>query len=140
MKYSLFTLTLLLFLSCKLKKSVSSTDSIQAENTASQEEVNMVMEPPVVNENQADLVISFYSPGDGINYKAKADLDSYLSKNKEIVFSTHNWGREGEIDYCFDLKSLNYKTKQKVLTEIKQLIGVQNKVRYMVNSECYHKN
>lgn len=67
------------------------------------------------------LSVSFISIGAGIDRKAKPQYSKYIiefaQKNKiklncEIV----NWGREGEVDYCFELTELDEKQQELFLT------------------------
>lgn len=48
--------------------------------------------------------ISFLSYGTGIDYRQKTVLDSLVNlyaASCNIIYYKKNWGREGEIDYCF---------------------------------------
>src|SRR6185503_10536349 len=57
------------------------------------------------------LIVSFYSICCGINGEAKEKVDEFVSnyerdKRTRLARETVNWGREGEIDYCFRLSGL----------------------------------
>ncbi len=85
------------------------------------------------------FTISFYSIGTGIDQGAKNLVDntinSYKKKGHPIICTTSQWGREGEIDYCFTLQNLApeiYKTLGNELST--QLNGKQ--VHIKEKTEC----
>lgn len=88
------------------------------------------------------LVVSFYSPGDGINgdaVKAAFNLKGrFEEENKvKIVYYTVPWGREGEVDFCFDLKLLNNtKLADEFVAKVKAEIGTMAKVNIYENKVC----
>jgi hypothetical protein len=54
----------------------------------------------------AQLVVSFASMGAGIDAKARQQFLEHLTwfntkHNIELMYDKKNWGREGEVDYCF---------------------------------------
>lgn len=86
-----------------------------------------------------DVVVVFVSPGDGIDYKAKHQLDEYLSKFKYIKFEIIPWGREGEIDYCIQFLSKNEHEREDFKNGLKKLFTGNPKVVITENSKCRHK-
>ena len=55
--------------------------------------------------NTSNLIVSFVSEGEGIDRKSLIDFENFIKKYKTVnschlEFKTHNWGREGELDYC----------------------------------------
>jgi predicted RND superfamily exporter protein len=55
------------------------------------------------------LVVSFISIGSGIDYKQipvfENDIKEFNKKDTcKLTYSTKNWGREGERDYCLSFK------------------------------------
>ena len=90
------------------------------------------------------LIVSFYSICCGINGKAKEQLDEFISnyeKEKRIGLAreTVNWGREGEIDYCFKLSGLPSKERNRVVSKIKALVNGSELVRIQENARCNNK-
>ncbi len=93
------------------------------------------------NENNALIIdsftVSFYSPGNGINQKAKEAYDSFLTeKYAQLQFETILWGREGEIDYCFSNIALSEKNKTRFLQETKDLLSEFDRINIIENEAC----
>jgi hypothetical protein len=83
------------------------------------------------------LIVSFYSPGNGIDHKALALFSAdILSKNESITYSTVSWGREGERDYCFQLAELSAAEQVAFVEEVNTLLGSVKRVRILENQEC----
>lgn len=102
----------------------------------------------VEDEKQADmkyrLVVSFISIGEGPDFNAKAGLDRIVSewekqKGKLLKQEQFPWGREGEVDYCFQLSELNVADQQSFVNEIKSSIGTSKLVQISENQPCMHK-
>lgn len=84
---------------------------------------------PAVDSTQLDrLVVSFISKGAGIDYAAQANLDKWLSKHADVKCSKVSWGREGEVDYVFDLKTRDAAAQKDVVKEVRTLIGANQNV------------
>lgn len=117
-------------------------------DTSSQPEQNG-QEPQNSNsegDNKADkgeqygLVISFYSPGNGINRKAKTDYDAFLEGFKgKVDVEQVRWGREGEIDYCLKLSNLSAAEKKDFIARSRQLLEKADRVNITENTGCVHK-
>lgn len=91
----------------------------------------------VALEATSRLIVSFYSPGNGIDRKAKAKFDTFLSDYKPtLAYSSTKWGREGEIDYCFDLKELSPEQQEAFVASAKELLSGSKKVRFSENELC----
>lgn len=61
---------------------------------------------PADSNNHCRLVVSFISKGEGIDLDAKGKFDKWLAKdNGGFTYTTVNWGREGEMNYCFNMAS-----------------------------------
>lgn len=83
------------------------------------------------------LIVSFYSPGNGIDHRALALFSAdILSKNENITYSTVSWGREGERDYCFQLAELSAEEQVAFVEEVNTLLGSVKRVRILENQEC----
>mgnify|MGYP006902761593 FL=1 len=107
--------------SCTLLKGEKDTDSVEE----------------VVNEETSRFIVSFYSPGNGIDRPAKTKFDKFLGDfEPAITYSTTRWGREGEVDYCFDLEELNAEEQEAFIEEVKQLLAKSKKVRFSENELC----
>ncbi len=99
--------------------------------------------PFALNYNQAnyDLIISFYSKGEGIDQKSKDKFDEFLAnfENKNNLQNYKyavSWGREGEIDYCLNLTRLSAENKEKFIKEAKNLRQDSDLVHLSENAPC----
>lgn len=96
---------------------------------------------PAKNNAIADLSVSFYSIAYGINHSAETALKNLIStfENEESVQLSVNsvrWGREGEIDYCFDLSNLSESQRENFISRTTELLTNSELVRIMQNEPC----
>ncbi len=87
------------------------------------------------------LSVSFISYGTGIDFETKKIFNDYISnyeiKNKiKLSYEIVNWGREGEIDYCFKLSELKSKQQEKFIADLKETLKNSKLVRYTENKPC----
>lgn len=54
-----------------------------------------------VAEERFDLVVVFFSPGDGTDAKAEAALDAIAASWPKVRHASYAWGKEGEHNECF---------------------------------------
>ncbi len=118
------------FFSCKGFKTIQ-----QAKNNQSKEQISDTI---------YHFNISFISIGSGIDGKAKERFlafvnDFQIKRNILIEMETVNWGREGEIDYCFKLTQLNSDEQAKFISDTKELLKTSKLVRYSQNIPCKNK-
>ena len=86
------------------------------------------------------LVVSFFSPGNGINRQAKTDYDTFLEDYKgKVEVEQVRWGREGEIDYCLKLSSLSAAEKKDFIAKSRQVLEKSDRVNITENAACVHK-
>ncbi len=86
------------------------------------------------------LVVSFISTGGGIDIAAQTNLDKWLSKHPEIKYAQNQWGREGEVDYCFISLGTTAEAQNKAVSDVKTLVGSNAKVLMKENKVCTHKH
>lgn len=88
----------------------------------------------------ANLVVSFYSKGSGIDYELANQFDDMLNKKMnqdQLVFSKKGWGREGETDFCINVNSsFSKKEKAELITEIKLYVSKSTLVHLKEDAEC----
>jgi len=87
------------------------------------------------------FTVSFISIGAGTDVSAKTAYDTYIEnfakQNKvKLIYDKVNWGREGEMDYCFDLSPLKADVKALFIEETKRLLASSKLVRYAENTSC----
>ena len=85
------------------------------------------------------LVVSFFSIGEGIDGKTKAEFENFLNNYpKKINYHPSHWGREGETDYCLLLSELSSEEQASFISQAKELLSNSNKIHISENSECVH--
>jgi hypothetical protein len=93
-----------------------------------------------LNESQKEtsrFIVSFYSPGNGIDHEMKSKYQSFLTENySTISYNTAKWGREGEVDLCFDLAEWSEKDQIHFINESKDLLSSSDKVNFYENKAC----
>lgn len=94
--------------------------------------------------DSSDLVITFSSRGEGINANSVETLHSFIDEFESqyvvsIEVNINNWGREGERDYCFNLKNLNNKNKKIFIADAKVLLEKKKLVTITENRLCSKK-
>lgn len=85
--------------------------------------------------------VSFYSKGRGVDKTARQQFSTFLAdfqlKNDvTLVVNTSQWGREGEIDYCFKLSELNADKQKAFIAETKEKLKSSTLVHYQENATC----
>jgi len=104
-------------------------------------EVNEKLSGDIVSSEKVQyrFIASFYSPGDGVDHKIKKMYLEFLNKSyPKIVFITKSWGREGEVDLYFTLKTLDSSSQEKFVKESKEILGKSAKVNIYENSSAKH--
>jgi len=105
------------------------------------ESINLNEIPAAMNDSLFDFTVSFWSPGDGIDFTtAKLFLDwlnTYADDGKpQPTFEQVPWGREGEVDFCIKLQAFNKNEKLSFLSEAKSILSQSKKVHFKENAPC----
>ncbi len=117
----------LLFFACKSTKETT--------NLPDKEDISKK-----VNEDNYRLVISFFSPGNGIDHKMKQEYTKFIENyRKKITYEDIPWGKEGEIDFCFPLKELSGKEQEEFVKTSKEVLSKSTRVHVYENTPCRHK-
>lgn len=98
--------------------------------------------PPV--DATSRFSVSFISIGAGTDGKAKDQFEQFMTafeqkNNVKLKYEKINWGREGEVDYCFDLTGLDAKKRTQFVAETKELLQSSTLVQYKENEPCLQK-
>lgn len=147
------TLIVLILTSFSLWGCKTSQSKINNENTENKPVMDLSKaqsetihdESPVNNQDESfRLIVSFISIGEGPDFKSKAAMDNVLIKwesrlGQKIDFEQVPWGREGEVDYCFQLKTLSSIQQSELITELRSAIGGSQLVQFAENQKCTHK-
>jgi|GEM_PF-828052 len=86
------------------------------------------------------LVVSFYSKGEGIDYRAAEKFEAFvLGYKPAVAFEKTSWGREGEIDYCMKLSELSTKEQKQFIDLARIELANTQLVHFNENAKCVHK-
>jgi hypothetical protein len=88
-----------------------------------------------------NVVISFYSIGEGVNAKAIEAIENFIGEyskkiNKAIPYSKIAWGREGEVDYCILLTELKPDERKIFVDESRRLARQFELTHFFENHPC----
>lgn len=86
------------------------------------------------------LVISFISIGEGTDLNAATDLNSFISRfesqtGKSIAYIMIPWGREGEVDCCFEMNELDQITQSKFIADVKAAFSGRKLIQITENGK-----
>jgi hypothetical protein len=92
-----------------------------------------------VSSNSAFFTVSFISFGAGIDRKAKDDFTGYLANSyPSLSYETRKWGKEGEVDYCFNLTDISNEQRHALIEEAKSRLANSERVRFHEGDTCKH--
>ncbi len=125
-KIVLFLLLVIFTFSCNNSKKI-------ADNTLATENSK--------NNSIYRFTISFFSKGGGTDRKARSEFESFLENfNKmnevNLQFTKTSWGREGEVDYCFQLDELKKKKQIVFIKQCEDLLKDSKLVHFQEFGEC----
>ncbi len=133
MKKLIFLIAIITLFACNSTKKVTDkkTTTSTTQNT-------------ITTDTNYRFSVSFISIGAGTDKKAKQQYDHYITeyeqKNKvKLNYEITNWGREGEVDYCFKLVELDKKKQELFIIETKEILKSSSLVRYKENMTCRQK-
>ena len=91
--------------------------------------------------NKDKLSVSFFSKGSGIDLKKRGEFDLYLKefeKKERVSLAVEQikWGREGEVDYCIDLKPISKKKGKRLVAGANLLLGNAPLVQISQTDAC----
>ncbi len=99
-----------------IDKEIESTEKIEAKETTCR------------------LLVSFYSPGNGIDRKIKTKYQQFITAySKSITYEQTGWGKEGEIDFCFTLSELSMEEQVDFVKQSKDLLSKSSRVHIYEN-------
>lgn len=127
-KYTIISLVVLLTFSCHSTKKIEKNIETTVENTNSD------------LGNNFRFIVSFYSPGNGIDRKMKQRYEEFLANNyPKVIYEKINWGKEGEIDFCFMLNEFDEEKKKEFLESSKEILSNSSRIHMYENTPCKHK-
>lgn len=89
--------------------------------------------------------VSFISIGSGTDRNAKQKFNDFIGEfnnanQVNIVPEIVNWGREGEVDYCFKLLGIDSSMQIKFISESNLIFIGNTLVKCFENMPCKHKS
>ena len=111
-------------------------------------EANMAKEEaPVVEKEKIisyPLSVSFFSIGTGTDGPMMQRFKDFITKynkeyNVELVYELNNWGREGEVDFCFQLTELSSNQQAEFIGKSQKLLAESKLVHVAENAQCHPK-
>ncbi len=127
--YAICLLGISFLLSCGSTKKIKSDDTAVA-----------IESKQIDSTDNYRLIVSFFSPGNGIDHKMNRKFSEFLASNyPKLIYERAQWGKEGERDYCFLLKELTQKKKDQFVRESKELLAASSRVHVYENAPCRHK-
>lgn len=121
----------LFFTDCKSKSSTKTTTS----NTTSSTTEDMTPQT-----EKYRLVISFTSHASGIDDAKYGEISTFIKNHaKKPVYDEIAAGREGERDFCMQLKEMNSSEQKTFIAEIKKLAEGSDRVLVSENIEHVKK-
>ena len=86
------------------------------------------------------LIASFISKGAGVNRTKVEALMNIVEKHpKKPVYEKISWGREGEMDFCFQLNEMKASEQTAFINQIKKELNEGDMVFITENTECSHQ-
>jgi hypothetical protein len=146
-----FTLIPALFFSCKTlktdggKETGSDNRMMVKEEVLDVQPVKITLPIPSNDTVRFAYLVSFYSPGDGIDIIAAENFEAFLNNEKQnssgrISYLRVNWGREGERDYCVELKGLTVAEEEIFDKAMRELLSKATKVNIYRHYPCRYLN
>lgn len=126
-----------------LPESSQNSGSSTLSSTAMHEEVLMT-DGENQMQNNYRFIVSFISIGEGTDRNGRETLDGVLAswekkKGAPIAFESVPWGREGEVDFCFNLKELSKKEQELFVADMKSAFNGRSLIQMTENQPCVHK-
>ncbi len=96
------------------------------------------------SENSYRFIVSFISIGEGTDRTAKPILDGIVAEwekktGKTIAVEPIAWGREGETDFCYQLKELTSKEQESFVNQVRTAFKDHSLIQITENQPCMHK-
>lgn len=86
------------------------------------------------------MVVSFYSPGNGIDHKMKKEYIEFINTyTGSVIYEEISWGKEGEIDLCITFIGKSTQKEHDFIKESRKLLSASHRINIYENSECRHK-
>lgn len=135
----IFTLLIVLFFAnCKPSQNRETKKETKETNNKNTESVTLT------DSSIYSLVASFYSRGEGIDFKVANEYKTFLlnyktSNELALEHDIISWGREGETDFCIRFNNLSEKDKRLFLEKSQEILKKTDRVNIKENASCRKK-
>ncbi len=130
-------LLLMFGLSCKESKELNSSTA------------NQVVPAELVSKTdtfpaKSRLVITFFSVASGVDFQSILRFEDSIGEYAgelgiNIDYEKTHWGREGETDFCLELKELSSDQQTEFINRTIELLKTAEHVNIYENAECKHR-
>lgn len=120
----------------------ASTSPSTINSVAAHEEV--IMPDGEKQQNMYRFIISFISIGEGTDRNGRETFDAVMTswekkKGAPVAYESVPWGREGEVDFCFNFKELSGQEQENFVNDMKSAFKDRPLVQLFENQPCAHK-
>ncbi len=99
--------------------SESSTSTSINDTAVVQAEIPEISLPVESDTNVVRLVVSFISKGAGIDYETLKSFENWLAERPRFVYTKSHWGREGEVNLCFQMTNLSTREQEIFVRDVR---------------------
>lgn len=124
----------------------SETTGIPPESAGNiQQTERWTREQAVLGPDSFRLIVTFISIGAGTDPDGKSLLDGYIldyknKKGKAVRYIMIPWGREGEVDCCFDLKDLTVSEQSDFIDGLRNTMKARELIQINENAKNRFKS
>ena len=127
----------IIIISCKTSKNNSEEKSKEQKTEVETDSIASVQTENLKHR----FKVSFISIGSGIDSKMKEKYFQFINKYEtdngvKLVYETLRWGKEGETNYCFDLKTLDEKKQETFISQSIEILKTSTIVYVDENAQC----
>lgn len=121
----------------------SSSEAVAIDNSVPKESnTNLAKGPSEIA--VYDIIVSFISKGAGIDRGAVNDVNNVITQfskknGVEVMYKKEAWGKEGEMDYNFNLKNLSTADKQGFIKAVEAVVSSTDMANIKFNQQPVHK-
>lgn len=133
-------LFLIILGSCKQAKESSTTNP-------STEKINTEIKSPINPDSlpaTSRLVVTFFSIASGVDFKAVVGFEEFIGEYAAeqgftVDYEKTHWGREGETDFCLELKELTPEQQTDFVSQARKRLETAEHVSIYENQACKHR-
>lgn len=122
---------------CTVLLLVFATGCRSSKKTGSDAGGTNVQATPSSEATYPDLILSFFSPGNGIDGDKLQEVKTALTeKYPSVAVNEVRWGREGEIDLCLDMSALSSGKQKRCKADLASMVSASERVHVKHDEPC----